>query len=300
MVDKHHPVPAAALTLLLTLFAGGTHALDGLCRIPQQRIAKAMQVEGAKGYDLERTSNGVRLQAAVILDVVRERLRTDPDRRPFWLGHSDYFHAYLTVTGLAAEDAPTFARIGHEYGEDHVIDYRADRVVDEIRQGAQPDLAINVIAGWPAAPGAPEFYTYEDNESDPPLRVTHERTNSYRVLTFGDIIVYDDIDGIRGRATGGVLGLMFRVIGDGRAERSRMTVSSDGLQITRTTARKGPLRVTQTATVFPDGSAIRGIPDGRPDLDAIEDRLRAPLRIRYVDLGIDAAPAPPAHDCPAN
>jgi hypothetical protein len=80
--------------------------------------------------------------------------------------------------------------------------------------------------------------------------------------------------------------------------RSRIAISADGLQVTRTTARKGSLRVTQTATVLPDGTAERGIPDGRADLEALEDRLRTPLSIRYVDLDIASMPAPPTEDCP--
>jgi hypothetical protein len=302
-VDQHHSASAAAVIqaasfAALALFAAGASALEGLCRVPLERIEEAMRRESVKGYDLERTSNGVRLQAAVILDIVRERARADPARRPLWIGHADYFNAYLNVTGLTAENAPTFARVGHEYGENYVVDHRAENVVDEVRRGQAPDLAINVISGWMDAPGAPDSYTYEDYESDPPLRVTHERINSYRILTYDDVVIYDAIEGIRGRATGGLLGLMFNVIGDGRAERARFTFTDDGLQITRSTARKGPLRVTQTATVFPDGVAIRGLPDERPDLEAIEDLLRTPLTIRYVELEDGPMPVPPVEDCP--
>jgi hypothetical protein len=56
--------------------------------------------------------------------------------------------------------------------------------------------------------------------------------------------------------------------------------------------------VTQTATVFPDGAAVRGLPDDRPDLKAIEDLLRTPLSIRYVEREDSEMPEPPVEDCP--
>ena len=77
---------------------------------------------------------------------------------------------------------------------------------------------------------------------------------------------------------------MFRIIGDGRAVRSFMAVSKDGLQITVTTARKGFIRVTQEATVYTDGKGEKGLPPKRPDLEAIEQRLRQPFEIEYVPL----------------
>lgn len=305
-MDQHRPavadalIRAAALAALIVPATDAAAALDGLCRVPQARIEKVMQRERAKGYDLARTPNGVRLQAAVILDLVRARIAADPERRPLWLGHADYFNAYLGVTGLQMEAAPAFARVAYEYHEDYIVDYRIENVIDEVRRGRPPDLAINVIAGWRGDANAPAAYTYEDTESDPPLRVTHEQSSSYRIVTFDDVIVYDAIDGIRGRATGGVLGLMFNVIGDGRAERARFTVTPDGLQVTRSTARKGPLRVTQTATVFSNGVVISGLPKGRADLEAIEARLKTPLRVDYVELEHATMPEAPLEDCPGD
>jgi len=100
------------------------------------------------------------------------------------------------------------------------------------------------------------------------------------------MIVYDDVQGVSGRALGGLLGAMFRVIGDGRAVRSFMAVSNDGLQVTVTTARKGFVSVTQEAVVFPDGRGEKGLPRNRPNLAAIEARLRRPFEIRYVPLSV--------------
>src|SRR5690606_16741440 len=154
LVDQHRPavadalIRAAALAALIVPATDAAAALDALCRRPPARIEKVMQRERAKGYDLARTPNGVRLQAAVILDLVRARIAADPERRPLWLGHADYFNAYLGVTGLQMEAAPAFARIAYEYHEDYIVDYRIENVIDEVRRGRPPRLAVNVIAGW--------------------------------------------------------------------------------------------------------------------------------------------------------
>jgi hypothetical protein len=44
---------------------------------------------------------------------------------------------------------------------------------------------------------------------------------------------------------------------------------------------------TETVTVWPDGHADQGVPPGRPDLQAIEERLRQPLAIRFRPLPPD-------------
>jgi hypothetical protein len=107
---------------------------------------------------------------------------------------------------------------------------------------------------------------------------------TYRLLDFGDMIVYDEIQGLTGRPTSGILGLLFRVIGEGEVSYSRITISDDGLQITRARAQKGPIVITETVTVQPDGKTEKGLPSGRRDLQALEKKLKRPLRIRYVPI----------------
>jgi len=59
-------------------------------------------------------------------------------------------------------------------------------------------------------------------------------------------------------------------------------VAPDGLQVVRGTARKGFMGVTTTATIYPDGRGMKGLPDGREDLRRIEDRLKVPIEVEYV------------------
>ncbi len=256
------------------------------------QIEHWMRIESAKGYDLLKTANAVRLQSAVILGLVRASPSDSAPRR-LWMSHQRYFDAYIDVAGVTAASAPAFAVAARDNGEDVVLDYRAEAVIAAVEKGGQPDLAVNVLAGWQ---GSPDSYTYEDRTAQPPLRVTHERVSSFRVLVYDDVIVYDAIEGIHGRATGGALGALFRIIGDGKAVSSRFVVADDGLQVTRTTAKKGVLELTQTATVFPDGRGERGLPGRRDDLRDLEDRLRTPLELRYVPLDTAMSDAP-SEDC---
>jgi len=272
-------------------------ASDGPCRVPRQRITQAMSAEYDKGYNLLATSNGVRLQAGVIMDLVNGYRHVDSKRRPLWLDHVDYFQAFLDITGLGPHEAPPYIRSAYDIGEDHLVDYREELVIEGRGVDRQPDIAINVIAGWAATPRSAASYTYEDRAVDPPLRVTHDRINTYRVLLYDDMVVYDEIEGIGGRPIAGVLGFVFGIIGDGRAVRSSIVISEDGLQVTRTTARKGIIKFTQTATVYPDGTAHPSIPSDRQDLKAIEQSMQTLVQLHYVPLNKTHMPARPTELC---
>ena len=252
--------------------------------VSRQALVEAMKVEKAKRYNILATSNGARLSSAVILDVARRAADRDRERKPILIDHRDYFEAYLEVTGLTADKAPAFMRIARDHREDQYVDYRQEKVIGTLVTGSRPRFAVNVIAGWPDGPNVPQSYSYEDRTSSPALRVTHKRINSYRILDYEGMLVYDDVQGVFGRALGGMLGAMFMVIGDGRAVRSFIALSNDGLQVTVTTAKKGFITVTQEAVVYPDGRGEKGLPRNRPDLSAIEARLRQPFEIRYVPL----------------
>ena len=115
--------------------------------------------------------------------------------------------------------------------------------------------------------------------------MTNERLLSYRLLDFGDMTVFGDIRGLRGRPTSGVLGVLTQLIGEANVEENRMAVSPDGLQVARARAKKAFLEVASTLTVYPDGRAEKDIPPGRPDLAILEARLKRPLKLVHPPLG---------------
>ena len=110
---------------------------------------------------------------------------------------------------------------------------------------------------------------------------------TYRLLDFGDWIVYDEIEGITARPESGVLALLLQVIGEGRITHSRMAIAKDGIQVSWTTAEKAFMEVTTTVTIYPDGTIEMDVPDGRPDLLELERRLKQPMEIEYVEFPDD-------------
>jgi hypothetical protein len=83
------------------------------------------------------------------------------------------------------------------------------------------------------------------------------------------------------------LSVLFKMIGEGQVVQNRMIIAPDGLQVSRARAEKGFFGVTSTVTVYPDGRTEKDVPEGRPDLLAIDARLKQPIEVRYRPL--DAA-----------
>ena len=256
---------------------------DSLRVVTREELAPAMRQHGP--YDITRTTNAGRLQAETLLALVRSAQASDPDRRPLFIDHKDWFEVYLEVAGLKAEAAPIFARLGYEYGQDVRIEHRPERVIRSIKP--QPRAALYVTIWWPESASRPDHYSYEDTLSDPRLQVTDHRVITYRMLEFEDMIVLDSVQGLTGRPTTGLLGLLFRLIGEGQIVEVRFSVSPDGLQVVHGSVRKGFMGRTTTATIFPDGRGMKGLPDGRADLRVIEDRLKTPIEVEYVPASTD-------------
>jgi hypothetical protein len=186
------------------------------------------------------------------------------------------------VTGIPAERAPTYVRLAYENKQDMLLEYRPSHVVREVAAGPPPRMALRVTISWPAGPGVPDEYSYEDTLSTPHLKVTNKRVITYGLLDYGDMIVFDGMEGLTGRPTTGALGVLFQVLGEGRLVEYRMAVTPDGRQISRGRARKAFFEVATTLTVRPDGATQKGIPDDAA-ARAVAGRLEAPLEVRYVN-----------------
>ena len=247
--------------------------------VPAERILEAMRQ--VKCYDLTATANGARLEADVVLGIVHEAATRDPERRPLFFGHQEWYDAFLARTGLPPAKAPLYVRRSYEMGQDVIVDYRREAVVEAVLEGPSPRVAANVWIFWK---GGPDEYSYDDTASRPNLRVTQKRLITYRLVEYDDRIWYAEVSGLHGRPTTGPLGVLFRLIGEARVEESRSAFQPDGLQVVRGRASKWGMHRTETATVWPDGQADKGIPPGRPDLVAAEARLQQPLAIRFRPL----------------
>jgi hypothetical protein len=285
-------IAAAALSVALAL-AGryAPHAYadppappsEPLCVVSRAEVLAAMRECG--GYSLTATSNNARLQAEVVLRLIREAERTDPERRPLLIGHREWYEAFLRRTGLSKEGAPLAVRISNDLEQDLLVDYRAERVVGAVLQGPQPLTVANVWIYWPEGPSKPDRHSYDDTHSNPTLRVTQERLISYRLVDYGDRLWYADIHGLHGRPTSGSLGALFALIGEAMVVESRSATAPDGALVVRSHARKWGFDRTETMTVSRNGHVHHGIPPGRQDLTALGARLEEPLAIRFLPLG---------------
>jgi hypothetical protein len=236
------------------------------------------------GYDPTATTNGARFQAEVLLELAREERMRNPEGPPLLLGYAEWFEAFLEFTGRTASTAPQFARLAYQHQQDMEIDYRMACVIRAVREGPPPELAVNVKIWWPATPKGPKAYSYKDTLSTPNLKVTNHRVITYRLLAFKDWMFFDEIEGLTGRPTSGLLGFLFRLIGEGRIVESRMAIAGDGLQISRARAKKAFMGVSTTVTVFPNGYTQKDVLPDRPDLATIETRLKQPLEIDYEPI----------------
>ncbi len=262
-------LPAAELLAQEALPAGAG-------RVPRAGIAAAMREE--QGYERRVTTNQSRLQTRVLLRLARAARAVRPEGAVMFIDYEDWFQAYLEAVGLREDQAPLSVRLAHEHQYDIVVDARTDAVVQRVRVGAVPSHALNVR--WRSR-GETRGYSYRDTLSRPVLEMSFERTVSYRLLEFEGIVVQDQFSGVSGHPVTGALSVLFRLIGKAHAVWSRSAVAADGWQVIVGKGRKGPFSRTGTVTVPPDGSAELGVPGGRPDLAALERRLRQPIEVVY-------------------
>lgn len=250
--------------------------------VSRQELLEAMRQAG--DYDPTATTNGARFQWEVLFHLARQAWEHDPTGAPLFIDSEDWFRAFMEVTGLTEDEMPLYARLTYEYQQHMDVEYRMDRVISRVVEGPAPRFAVNVRIWWEHRQGKPDRYTYLDTLSSPNLKVTNRRMMSYRLLDLGDWFACDKIKGIAGRPTSGLLGFIFRIIGDARFIHSRMAISNDGLQIIRGTSKKGFMGMTTTATIYPDGEMIKDLPDGRPDLKELKKRIKQTLKVDYVEV----------------
>ena len=250
--------------------------------VERSEVVEAMRQHG--DYEPNATANSGWFQAEVVLYLARQARERDPNGLPLFIGYEDWFRSFLEATGQTEHTAPQYILLNYRYEQNMEVDYRPDRVIRAVKEGPMPELSVNVRIRWEDGPGKPDRYSYVDTLSKPPVKVTNRQVVTYRLLDFGDWAVYDEMEGITARPESGVLSLPFRVIGEGRIVHSRMAISDDGIQVSRTTIKKGFMSVTTTVTVHPDGAMEKDVPAGRADLLELEKRIKQPLDIDYVEF----------------
>jgi hypothetical protein len=267
------------LALASPLFAAAPD--DRYAPVDTGRILEAMR--GIKGYDPRATTNAGRFQAEVVLRL-SDAAEAAGVARPLFIGHEEWFQAFLRLLDVGPDKAPLYARLAHDHRQDMAVEFRTDRVVEG--RPAALRRALYTSIAWADAPGAARQYSFEDLLARPTLQVTNHQHIRYRVLAFADRVVLDQIEGVSGRPNSGALGLLFKLIGEGRVLEYRMAAAPDGVLVSCGRAQKALFKVSSTLVVYPDGRAEKDVPPDRPDLRAIEQRLQAPLDVRYRALDL--------------
>jgi hypothetical protein len=190
---------------------------------------------------------------------------------------------FLDVAKLKAEQAPLPARLVYQYGQDIELDCRPERVIQRISGGRRAQLALNVKFWWETTANPADEFHYLDTTSTPELKVTNSRVITYRLVDLGDQVLFDDVRGLTGRPTTGLLGLLFKIIGEGRIVRTQVAYSADGIQVSRVVAQKLFSR-TVTVVTWPNGRTEPEIPAQRADLVALKQRLDQSVEIEYQPL----------------
>jgi len=269
---------------VLALVAGAAQAQadrGGAQVISRAELLEAMRAHG--DYNLAATTNGPRFQIDVFFTLARRFLASHPQGGRLFIRHQDWFEGFLEVSGLTPERAPVVSRRVYENGQDIELDCRPGQIVRRVRQGPRPRLALNVKYWWEKSANPVDSFSYLDTASTPVLKVTNSRIITFRLVDLGDQVLYDDVSGLTGRPTTGFLGLLFKIIGEGRIVRSQMAFSDDGVQVSRVVAKK-LFSKTVIALTWPDGRTEGEIPSDRTDLVALKDRLDEPIEIDYHPL----------------
>lgn len=280
----------AAITLLLVAFS--TSRADDLqrdtlkesvIRMDRAELKATMADVLQKGYDPTVITNSSRFFADVVFIITQRAHARDPQGDPILIGHEDWFRSFVESNGLSDADAPLGVRLAFQNRQDILIDYRGQAIVKKSGTGVYPEFALNVQLSWPQTAESPDQYSFEDTTSTPKVRVTSKKLIRFRLLDFGDMIVYDEIEGITGRPISGLLAPLFSLIGDGRLVWSRLAVAGDGTQLAYAKAQKGFFSVTETVSIRPNGVASKGVSNDSPELVALAERLDDDIEIEYQD-----------------
>jgi hypothetical protein len=294
------PVPARAQQCLLQPMSAAASSdpwvvrevpsnwLRDALRLPEDRVPRLglrsteSELYGPRGdqpYDLEKTTNVGRLQAEVYFQLAQRAARRDVASTMF-VRSPDWFWTYVQAAGVDSATAPPSARNSLAHNQGMQLDIRTDRVIKKVKKGPEPVLAMNVRTWWPEEDGRSR-YTYQDTLTEPSIQVTSKRVITYRLVDFGDMVVYDKIEGSSGKPLEGFLSFLFDTFGEANLKQSRMALSDDGLLVVRGTG-KWLVKKSKTFVVYPDGS-VGGLPEDRPDLHEIQARLEQDLDIEYHD-----------------
>ena len=269
--------------LLVSRSAQAQARACALDTVPRAELAAEMRMAALSygDYDLLATTNWTRFQSTLYLQLVRRAMERQPLGGVLFIPSEYLFWEFLSVAGLAdPKKAPAHLLWALHLEQGTQLEHRPEGIVRRVKKGTEPALAVNVRIAWPDRPDGTDKYGFIDTLSVPKLKVTNHQEITFRLLDFSEMVAYDKIEGTSGRPLSGVLGALFKVIGEGDIKYSRSAFADDGLQVVRAMAKK-VFSKTTTITVYPDGRAEKDVPPDRPDLAQTEELLKRDLEIEY-------------------
>ena len=290
---RHSPVRGARAFIAAALWCGfhPATAAAQACAVDtvSQADLRAAMLEARRPpndvYDLLATTNTTRFQSTYFQVLIRQAQRRRPYGGTLFIPHDYVWWEFLSIAGLApteGEKAPLNRRWAVSVHQGiHILFAPPDSLIRTVKDGRMPEImAADVRLSWPDQPSERNKFSFVDTLSVPKLKVTNHQEIRFRFLVFDDMIMYDQIKGLSGRPLTGLLGALFKVLGEGSVKYSRSSISTDGLEVVRARAKK-IFAKTATATINPDGQAEKGIPSGRDDLAEIEARLKQSFEFEY-------------------
>ena len=277
---------AALVPLVTAVRTEQARTQDGACQVDTvprpvlaERIRAAARAHGE--FDIVETTNWTRFYSALYLGLVRDAMERRPEGGALFFSAESLFWEFFSVAGLTdTNEAPADLLWSLQLGAGTWLAYRPGGIVREVERGPDPRLAVNVRISWPDRDDGQDRYSFIDTLSVPQLRVTNRQVITFRQLDFGNMVVHDEIEGTTLRPLTGLLGALFDVIGEASIKYSRSAVARDGVQVMRVKVKR-VFSVTGTVTVYPDGRGEKDIPENRPDLVTIEERLKQDPGIEY-------------------
>jgi hypothetical protein len=254
-------------------------------RVSRAEILQAMSAHGP--YSLTSTTTSMRFAAEALLAIVRRRQRESPESTELFISQADWFAAHQETAGVTYAAMSAAARAGFEHHQDALVDY-GPQVVEGVVEGPAPLMALEVMIFWPDSEGAPAEFSYKDTLSVPKMDMYDSRVIRFNLLEYDSMLVFDRVTGISVRPVG-FLSAVFAVLGKPDLKQTRIAVSRDQWQVVRGRVKVfAGISKTGTATIEPGGRGHEGVPPRRPDLGALAEQMKRPLKLRYGEPSCQA------------
>jgi hypothetical protein len=254
-------------------------------RVSRAELLQAMSAHGA--YSLTSTTTSMRFAAEALLAIVRRRQRESPESTQLFISQADWFAAHQETAGATYAAMSAAARAGFEHHQDALVDY-GPQVVEGVVEGPAPLMSLDVMIFWPDSEGAPAEFSYKDTLSVPKMDMYDSRVIRFNLLEYDSMLVFDRVTGISVRPVG-FLSAVFAVLGKPDLKQTRIAVSRDQWQVVRGRVKVfAGISKTGTATIEPGGRGHEGVPSGRPDLGALAEQMKRPLKLRYGEPSCQA------------